>query len=517
MAGAGIARPTSANVLQRFVSERLREQLDVEATGQEVEEKERCEASLRFYMERAWPILEPRRRFVGGWHLDAYADHLTAVYRGEIRNLVINVPPGTTKSLSLVLWFTWVWGPADRPDLRFLFSSYAKALSIRDSLKCRRLIDSAWYQRLWGDRVQLTSDQNQKTKFENTQTGYRVATSVEGTGTGERGDISVIDDPHNVVEIQSEAEIKKVQTWHDQGWYNRVDEGGRRLLVMQRISDHDLAGHVLESGEWEHLCLPMEYQAKPPPMLDGQTVPLNIPCETSIGFRDPREKQGELLCAARYDRSELASILRTQGETSYAGQYGQVPVPGGGVLVKVERLRYENVLPPLEQFVLIGRGWDKAGTEGDGKFTAGVKIGLHRDGTWWVMDVVRGQWSKVNREPQIRSTAESDGVECRIRIEREPGSGGKDSAQDTIKNLAGFDASDVIVSGQGDKATRGTPFARQVEVSNVVVLRGPWTQVYVAELRSWPRGRFTDQGDGTSVIFNDLALQPVVEVGVWGT
>ena len=131
-----------------------------------------------------------------GVHIDAICTHLQAVTEGKISNLIVNVPPGHAKSLLVcVFWPAWVW--ITRPESRWLFASYREPLAVRDSLKCRRLIESDWYQERWGSRYQLRADQNQKQRFENDRTGYRVVVTMSA-GTGERGDYVVVDDPHSV-------------------------------------------------------------------------------------------------------------------------------------------------------------------------------------------------------------------------------------------------------------------------------------------------------------------------------
>ena len=165
-------------------------------------------------MRQAWHVIEPSTPFVPGWHIDAIIEHLEAVTRGQIRNLLINVPPRHMKSLLVsVFWPAWEW--IQHPERRWLYSSYAASLSIRDSVKCRRLIESPWYQSRWGDRFALTSDQNTKTRFDNNRSGYRIATSVGGAVTGEGGDRIVCDDPHNVDEVESDSVRKATIDWWD--------------------------------------------------------------------------------------------------------------------------------------------------------------------------------------------------------------------------------------------------------------------------------------------------------------
>ena len=152
---------------------------------------EKARRNLKEFVKQAWTILEPETQFVEGIHMDAICSHLQAVTEGQIRNLIINVPPGHAKSLlTAVFWPAWTW--IDHPDSRWLFSSYREPLATRDSVKCRRLIESDWYQQRWGDRYQMAGDQNQKHRFENDRTGYRVVVPMSA-GTGERGDYVVVD------------------------------------------------------------------------------------------------------------------------------------------------------------------------------------------------------------------------------------------------------------------------------------------------------------------------------------
>jgi hypothetical protein len=224
-------------------------------------DREMATRSLGEFVRQAWPIVEPSTPFVPGFHIDAIVEHLEAVTRGQIRNLLINVPPRHMKSLLVsVFWPAWEW--IRWPERRWLFSSYAASLSIRDSLKCRRLIESPWYQARWGDRFALTSDQNTKTRFDNSRSGYRIATSVGGTATGEGGDRIVCDDPHNVGEVASDSVRKGALEWWDVVMSTRVNDPktSAMVIVMQRCHQRDLSGHLLEKGNFEHLCLPAEYE-----------------------------------------------------------------------------------------------------------------------------------------------------------------------------------------------------------------------------------------------------------------
>jgi len=296
-----------------------------------------CPLCLRDFVRCAWHVLEPDRidtagwretTFIEGWHLDAICEHLEAVTRGELRNLLINMPPRHMKSLAVaVFWPVWVWLTA--PQRRWLFSSYALSLSIRDSLKCRRLIESPWFAERWSDRFALTGDQNAKMRFDNDHTGYRIATSVGGAATGEGGDVIVVDDPHNVQEKESDAVRESTLVWWDEVMSTRVNDPrtGAKVIVMQRVHEKDLSGHVLAQGGYEHLCLPAEFEP-------GRR------CVTCIGWSDPRSAGGELLWPQRVGRKEIAEYKVRLGPSGYAGQFQQRPSPAGGGRFRQKDFRY---------------------------------------------------------------------------------------------------------------------------------------------------------------------------------
>ena len=190
--------------------------------------------------------------------------HLEAVAKGQIRNLLISVFPGSMKSLLTAVFFpAWLW--TTRPQSRFMFASYAASLSVRDSVRCRRVIESAWYQRHWGmrlgadnvgvenNRFSLMDDQNQKVRFDNSAFGFRIATSVGGVGTGERAGYICVDDAHNVKERESEAKRAGVIDWFDIAYANRLCDYKKdcRIVIGQRVHEADLIGHLQESGEWQ--------------------------------------------------------------------------------------------------------------------------------------------------------------------------------------------------------------------------------------------------------------------------
>ena len=302
---------------------------------------------LRDFVKYAWPILEPETPLVWSWHVEAICDHLEAVSAGEIKRLLINVPPGHAKSLLVsVFWPAWVW--TRRPSWRALFASYKAELAIRDSVRCRSVIQSDWYQTAFRPEWKLSGDQNVKSYFQNSATGARQSIGVGGGATGFRGDAVVVDDPLKADEWPSPDELEKVISWWDFQMSSRLNDmsKGVRVVIMQRLHERDLSGYLLERGGYEHLCLPSEYDP-------GRS------CVTSIGFRDPRTERGELLFPARFDASVIAEAKRDLGPYGYSGQHDQSPTPAGGSIVREGWLRYwypDDMTPPMPVVVMTKDG-----------------------------------------------------------------------------------------------------------------------------------------------------------------
>jgi hypothetical protein len=278
---------------------------------------EKARRRLHEFVMQAWHVLEPQTLLVDGIHVRAICDHLQAITEGRLRNLIINVPPGHAKSLlTAVFWPAWTW--IDHPKSRWLFSSHREPLATRDSLRCRRLIESEWYQQRWGSRYQLSGDQNQKQRFENDRTGYRVVVPMS-SGTGERGDYVVVDDPHTVDQAESDAERTSAVDWWKGSMSTRLNDFamGHMVVIQQRLHEADLTGDLLMGGGYELLCLPAEFEP-------------DRRCTTSIGWADPRNEFGQLLWPEKVTQADLERLKTTLGSYRYAGQYQQWPAPAGG-------------------------------------------------------------------------------------------------------------------------------------------------------------------------------------------
>lgn len=453
-------------------------------------ERELCRRSLAYFVKRAWHVLEPGQPYIHGWHVDAICEHLEAITDGDLTRLLINIPPGTMKStLTSVFWPAWEWGPRDMAHIRMIGASHEEGLAIRDTRKMRNLITSDWFQQRWPTK--LTNDQNQKTYYENHATGWRQACAVKSM-TGKRGDRVVWDDPHSVEAALSVAHRETALRVFQETLPTRLNnpDSSAIVTVMQRLHEADVSGFILEDDYgYEHLCLPMEYEPE-------------RKCTTSIGFTDPRTEDGELLFPERFSRETVERDKKIMGAMAVAGQFQQRPAPRGGGFFEWEKLDVVDALPA--EFVKVIRFWDKAGTDGGGAWTAGVKMGLARDGYWYVMDVVRGQWSASTRETTIKQTTQLDGTTVTQWIEQEPGSGGKESAESTIHNLAGYTVK--AERPTGDKTVRAEPYSVQVNAGNIRVLNAHWTQAFVDEHKTFPVGKYKDQIDASGGAFNKLTV-----------
>ena len=455
-------------------------------------EREFCRRRLGNFIRRAWPVLEPGQPYVHGWHMDAISEHLEAVTAGQITRLLINIPPGTMKSMSTaVFWPAWEWGPRGMPSMRFIGASHEENLAIRDNVKMRRLIQSDWFQQLWP--TAMAGDQNAKTYFENDKTGWRQACPVRSM-TGRRGDRVLWDDPHSVEDAHSEAELEGANRIFRETLPTRLNNPATSaiIIVMQRLSVKDVSGVITsEDMGYEHLCLPMEYEG-----------PRKI---TSIGFSDPRKEPGELLFPARFPREVVERDKKIMGPYAVAGQFQQRPSPAQGGEFQPDMLQIVDAIPAGP--VRWCRGWDLAATEGAGDYTVGAKVGELPDGRFIVANVVREQYGTAKRDQFIKATASADGMgRVKQSLPQDPGQAGKSQAAAFVTMLAGHN---VKTSPEtGDKVVRARPLASQVNAGNVLLLRAPWNEAFKEELRLFPNGLHDDQVDAASRGFNELLAAP---------
>ena len=298
---------------------------------------------LRAFVQEAWRQVEPAP-LIWGWHLDAVCEHLEAVTRDEIDALVINEPPGCSKSLVVsVLWPAWVW--TLDPTYRWICASYDKDVVLRDARKSRTMIEGDWFRARWPG-VRLPSDASASkavSSFYNTRGGMRFSTTVRGSVTGQHGDCHLIDDPHDPHGVASAAELDATLAWWRETMPSRFrnPKRRRRVLVMQRLHERDLSAEMIRAGATV-LCLPMRYERAHP----------------HRWARDPRTREGELLVPERYDETAVIELATDLGPTAADAQLQQRTAPAGGVIFKEAWLRhYWTVLPPGGTFT---QSWDCA-------------------------------------------------------------------------------------------------------------------------------------------------------------
>lgn len=434
-----------------------------------------------FIRQYGWPVLEPGRPFVDGWHLGCLAEHLEAAMRFEIRKLLINMPPRHGKSIEVSQCLTpWVWTWA--PIRRFFYASYDAGLSRRDSQRAREIVESPAYRERWGTRVVIKPDQNEKHKFENTATGSRFATSVAGRTTGEGGDYVICDDPHNVKDVSRDRDAKRlaVLEWWRNAIPSRLNDPQRGcfIIVAQRVHQADLSGDVLErEDDWVHLCLPAEYEGK-------------RYARTPLGFDDPRAEAGELLWPKRFGRAELAAIRGSMLESEYQGQYQQQPAPPGGDIFKWEW--FQSYRPgDTPRFERVIDFWDTAqSTKDDAAFSVRERWGEAANG-YYLLHVLRERMAYPALKQRITDDYEAGGVDA-VVIED------KSSGISVIQDLQQKTTVPVIpyVLGRDGKVTRARAQASTVQGGNVWVPESaPWLEAFKDEITHFPGGKYKDQTD----------------------
>ena len=417
--------------------------------------------------------------YVHGWHIDAICEHLEAVSRREIRRLVINMPPRHMKSLNVsVFWQPWDW--IDYPHKAFMFASYAQMLSDRDGRKAKKVLTSNRYRRHFATNFHLTRVTTRH--IENSSNGYRFATSIGGQATGEGAHVIVADDPHNVMDGESETKRRSVLFWWDEVMSSRLNDPktGCKVIVMQRVHKADLSGHVLEKDlGYEHLCLPAEYEGKV--------------YSTSIGFQDPRTEDGELLWPEHMDRPSLDELKASLGNSyAVAGQLQQRPAPRGGGMFKNAWWEWYDDPPKPEDIVYRIQSWDTAYKKGpSNSWSVGEEWAECRDGRYYLLGLVRDRWEYPDLKRAVQSFYDLSHPH-EVLIED------KASGQSLAQELGKGTRIPVraITVPDGDKAFRAQAVTPLAENRKIVLPRNaPWIQAFVHEVETFPAGAFNDQVD----------------------
>jgi predicted phage terminase large subunit-like protein len=505
-----------------YIIERAAAEPEIRSINAEI--ARRCRESL-FYFEKYFWTEITEDEFKPNWHIKYLCQQLmdlaSRVADGKPKeyDLIINVPPGTTKSITCSVMFpVWCW--VNWPHLRFIVVSYSGNLSLEHAEYSRDLMRSDKFERIFPD-LTVKADKDTKSNFRvqtairdevtgeitgYKQGGNRYSTSVGGTVTGFHGHILIVDDPLDPNRAVSDIELHKANHFVDQTLSTRKVEKAvtPTVVIMQRLHQNDPSGHILarSKGKVRHVCLPGEIEN-----FKEQVRPIDLILKYKDGLLDPNRMPWEVLEGMESDL----------GQYGYAGQVGQSPTPPGGGMFQVDMFSEIEHPPHPSEIERIIRYWDKAGTDPvkerkrTKSWTVGTKMARLKNGRFVILDERRGQWSSDKREAIIKSTAEADGVEVEVWVEQEPGSGGKESAQGTILNLAGF-----IVHKEppvGNKPARADTFSVQVNAGNVSLLKGDWTHEFKEEFRFFPFGTTNDRVDSASGAFNKLVSKKQVQVG----
>lgn len=441
--------------------------------------------------------MEGRNTFVPGFHIDAISEHLQALFLGQIRKLIINIPPRHMKSLLACVFFpVWCW--VNDPSTRFMFASYSGSLSLRDAKKARRLIESDWFRSSFGDVVQLTKDQTAVHRYDTTATGFRFTTSVKGSVMGEGGDILGLDDVHNGLEAQSATKRQGVEDWYRQSWASRVNdaETARHMLIGQRLHEADLSGVLLAEGGWEHLCLPAEY------------VPtVHVTC---LGWSDPRTVPGELLWPQRISREALEDLKINLGRYAAAGQLQQTPAPAEGGMFRRDAWKFwgpggDKALPRLD---LLVRSWDLAFTEGvSTSFVVGQLWGfVLRDQEFFLLDQYKARIDFSATKLVMTTTYKADQVHMAVHHKQSVRLTGvlvekKANGDAILSELKREIPIMVPITPHGSKEARAAAFSPRVDQGKVylpVPALAPWVSGLIETFAKFPNATSDDEVDAAS-------------------
>lgn len=417
-------------------------------------------------------------------HHRIVCDALMRVFRGECKRLIINIPPRYSKTELVNNFVAWAIGQV--PDSEFILTSYAAQLASNNSWQIREEVQHPEYGELFPGFA-LRSDSAAKHEWRTAKEGIVYATGSGGTITGYGagkhrpgfGGAIIIDDPHKADEARSDVIRQGVIEWFQNTLESRKNdpENTPIILIMQRLHEKDLAGWLLGGGngeEWESVVLPAI------------------------------QKDGTALWPEKHS-IEMLHRMRQAAPYTFAGQYGQKPAPPEGNIFKPDKIEVVDAIPADTRFV---RAWDFAASVevpgNDPDWTVGGKLGITPSGRWIIADVGRLRGGPETVEAALKNTAGRDGSGVRVRIPQDPGQAGKSQAANFTKLLAGYTVTSKPVSG--DKVQRAEPFAAQVNVGNVMMLKAEWNDALVSEMRVFPNGAHDDQVDALSDAFDELNI-----------
>lgn len=425
-------------------------------------------------------------------HLQKVREYLSLVTSGDIHKLMIFLHPRSGKSEQVTVRYP-VFRIEQDPELSVIIWCYGQALANNFSRKALRIART---------RLNLNPKRQAVEEWETVEGGGFKAAAI-GTGiTGKGAKLIIGDDPiKNRKEANSEVYRDQIWESYRSDLYTRLEPDAAFILQLTRWHDDDLAGRILNSDDGKNFTV-----LRIPALCESQDERDNFAESVGLPTGQPDlldRIEGEAMVPERYDEVELAKIREVLGIHNFTALYQQRPTALEGDFFKVENIKITARAPLCVRWV---RYWDKAATQDGGKRSAGVLMGITAENDYIVAGCRKGQWSTGKREKIIKQECILDNnlldKIIYTGVEQEPGSGGKESREATIKMLRGFRT--FWDKPTGDKITRAEPYAAQMEGGNVYLVKGAWNKEFIDEHRSAPYGKFMDQVDGASGAFNRL-------------
>lgn len=457
--------------------------------------REKAERTLPAFIEQAWAVIEPGTPYVDNWHIHLIGEYMQAINQGQIKRLIINIPPRNMKSIEATVCYpAWTW--IKSPEKRFIKVSYADTLSRKHNILTRDIITSPWYQENWGDVFSLKDDVNRQNEFKNSAQGFMFSTSIGGTLTGEGGDVIIIDDPQDPKQANSIAERETVISFFQNKLQTRLNdpENGVIILIMQRLHEKDLTGHILsERLGYEHLKLPA--------IAPERTV-ITFP----ISKRQVVREEDDILNPARFSRKVLDELKRTMGSMQFAGQFQQSPVPDEGIIFKREWLN--KTFRELPAGATIIQSWDLPFKNSEASAKCAGIVMARKGAELFILDCVNDKMSFVDSVTAIKDlTKKHPKARGKVVEDKANGPAIIDFLKKDVPGMIPFNP-------RGSKEDRALSVAPYFEAGNVYFLEGaPWAGDLREDLRKFPNGTYKDTVDATVQAILYLMDKPKTSFG----
>jgi predicted phage terminase large subunit-like protein len=443
--------------------------------------REKQERSLPEFIEKAWSVIEPDTAYIDNWHIHLIAEYLQAVDIGQVKRLIINIPPRHMKSIEVTVCYpAWVW--TREPHKRFIKVSYSDILSRKHNIMTRDVITSPWYQGNWGDKVTLKSDVNRQNEFENSANGMMYSTSIGGALTGHGADVIILDDPQDPLTAYSEAGREAAINFFTRKLQSRLNNAvtGAFIIIMQRLHERDLTGYILsEQLNYEHLCLPAEAE---------QMTLITFPISGKEIIREP----GDILNKGRFTHEVLADLKKTMGSVDYAGQYQQKPAPAEGIIFKREWMTKFYTELPANSVII--QSWDLPFTKSEASAKCAGIIMAKKGSEIYIIDVVNEKMEFTESVAAIRMmTGKHPNARAKVIENKANGPAIVSLLKKEIPGMVEFNPK----GGKEERARSVTPYFEAGNVYFPNPATHAWVNDLILDLLNFPNGMYKDTVDAT--------------------